>query len=146
MKSKRNPIPGGFEGLDPETRGKLSRYSVAEQKAILDHRFFLSIELTREASFDEAIESWESGICRSWRHEKMMRDRYAQLKEIERHKYYLSMQCGFDIGWETAALDWVQNHAAGWRAWWEEHWWEQQWWEQPTAPAHAAQVDQHDFA
>ncbi|MBN1444166.1 MAG: hypothetical protein JXA90_15755 [Planctomycetes bacterium] len=107
----------------------LSRYSISERRAILDHRFFLSIRLKREASFEETVSSWESGVCVPWRRKKMVRDRTAQLKEIERHKYFLSMQCGRDIGWEPAALDWIQNHAAAWRDWWEQHWFERQWWE-----------------
>jgi hypothetical protein len=111
----------------------LHQYSYAERRAILDHRFFLSIELHREASVEETLVSWESGVCRPWRREKMRRDRYAQLKEIERHKYYLSMRSGYDIGWEPAALDWVKNHAAKWREWWERHWWEEQWWERQGA-------------
>ena len=117
------------EGELSERESGLARYGYGERKAILDHRFFLSIEFQREATFDETIRSWESGVCVPWRREKMRRDRIAQLKEIERHKYYLSMQCGYDIGPEAAADDWIQHHAAPWREWWEHHWWEKQWWE-----------------
>jgi len=121
-----------FSDLELPAQKRLGRYSTAEQKAILDHRFFLSISLQREASYEETLASWETGVCQAWRREKMRRDRHAQLKEIERHKYYLSMQCGHDIGWEPAAVDWIKNHAAAWREWWEHHWWEQQWWEQQS--------------
>lgn len=113
---------------DPELVG----YSLSERRAILDHRFYLSIDFRREASLLEAIRSWESGVGLPWRCEKMRRDRTAQLKEIERHKYYLSMQSGHDIGWDLATIDWVRNHAAAWRDWWEQHWWEEQWWERPS--------------
>ncbi|MGQ9590087.1 MAG: hypothetical protein ACUVYA_07310 [Planctomycetota bacterium] len=117
-------------GLQPETEKRLGAYSPAEQKAILDHRFFLSIELARQATIEETLASWESHVSREWRREKSCRDRMAQFKEIERHKYYLSLQSGHDIGWDLATLDWVRNHAAAWREWWELHWWEKQWWEQ----------------
>jgi hypothetical protein len=108
---------------------RLGRYSTAERRAVFDHRFFLSIDLKREASVEESLQSWESGVCVPWRREKMRRDRHAQVKEIERHKYFLSMQIGYDVGWEPAALDWVQKYAAAWREWWEHHWWERHWWE-----------------
>ncbi len=94
----------------------LAAYSPSERKAILYHRFFLSIELGKV-----------------WRRTKTQRDGIAQLKEIERHKYYLSMQSGRDIGWDVAIFDWIRNHAAAWREWWEQHWWEKQWWEEEKA-------------
>ncbi len=111
----------------------LAAYSPSERKAILDHRFFLSIELGRQATLEETIASWESNFGKVWRRTKTQRDGIAQLKEIERHKYYLSMQSGRDIGWDVAIFDWIRNHAAAWREWWEQHWWEKQWWEEEKA-------------
>lgn len=131
MQSSRNPLGDHFGQLPPEARSSLRHYSLAEQVAILDHRFYLSIKLDRQATFEETLRSWEAGTCRSWRDEKMVRDRTAQVKEIERHKWYLSQRVGRDIGWEPAAFDWIEKHAAAWRDWWELHWYEKQWWEQP---------------
>ena len=98
----------------------LSKYWPSERRAILAHRFFLSLDLKREATMDETVKSWESGACIPWRRDKMRRDGQRQLKEIERHKYLVSQQLGYDIGAEAAAKDWVDHHAAAWRAWWEE--------------------------
>ena len=98
----------------------LTRYCPSERRAILVHRYFLSVDLQREASLDETTRSWESGPGMLWRREKMRRDRQQQIKEIEKHKYFLSMRCGYDIGWEAAANDWIANHAAAWRDWWEQ--------------------------
>jgi hypothetical protein len=87
---------------------------------ILLHRFYLSLELQRETTIEEALSSWEAGPCRQWRREKMLRDSRQQICEIERHKYLLSQRAGHDIGWEAAARDWIEHHAAAWREWWEE--------------------------
>jgi hypothetical protein len=131
VQSSRNPLHDRSGQLPPEAWSVLSRYSLAEQVAILDHRFYLSIALERQASFDETLRSWEAGAGRPWRETKMVRDRTAQVKEIERHKWFMSQHVGRDIGWEPAAFDWIEKHAAAWRDWWELHWWEKQWWEQP---------------
>lgn len=98
----------------------LKKYWFSERRAILVHRFYRSLELKREASLEETVRSWESGICIVWRRDKMRRDGQEQLKEIERHKYFLSQRLGYDVGWEVAAKDWIENHAAAWREWWEE--------------------------
>jgi hypothetical protein len=97
----------------------LVKYWPSERRAILAHRFFLSVEIKREASLDECVKSWESGACGPWRRDKMRRDGQQQLKEIERHKYLVSQKLGYDIGAEAAAKDWIENHAGPWREWWE---------------------------
>ena len=106
---------------DPEAHHpRLSRYWPSERRAILAHRFYLSIEGECTISIECAIQSWESGAGRDWRADKARRDGDEQMREIERHKYLLSQQAGHDVGWELAAKDWVARHAAEWRRWWEE--------------------------
>ena len=101
------------------THRLLVRYWPSERRAILAHRFFLSVEIKREATLEESVGSWESGACMAWRRDKMRRDGLQQLREIERHKYLVSQRLGYDIGAEAAAKDWIENHAAAWREWWE---------------------------
>ena len=107
-------------GSDPLRHPLLAKYLPSERRAILVHRFYLALEARRDVLLEEALRSWESGICMPWRREKMLRDSQAQLKEIEKHKYHLSQRLGHDVGWEFAAEDWVQSHAASWREWWEQ--------------------------
>jgi hypothetical protein len=97
----------------------LAPYWPSERRAIVVHKFYLSIEKRSEASIEEAVKSWETGVGTPWRRAKMRRDGLAQFREIERHKFLVSQTVGRDIGWEVAAKDWVEKHAAAWRAWWE---------------------------
>lgn len=97
----------------------LAKYWPSERRAILVHRFFLSISLDRQAPLEETLRSWESGVCIPWRRDKMRRDSQQQLKQIEEHKYHMSQKAGHDVGWEVAATEWVEHHAAAWREWWE---------------------------
>ena len=97
----------------------LGKYWLSERRAILAHRFSLSLELKRDATVEETLKSWESGVCTAWRRRKMRLDGQEQLRQIERHKYLVSQKLGYDIGWEAAAQDWIDHHAATWRAWWE---------------------------
>ncbi len=98
----------------------LESFSLSERRAILMHKFSLSVELNQEVTVEAAVENWESGISQKWRRKKMRRDTQRQMNEIERHKYFLSQKFGRDIGWEAAAKDWVENHARKWRDWWEQ--------------------------
>ena len=98
----------------------LREYWPSERRAVLTHRFYLSLETDCEISLEETLMSWEEGPSVSWRREKMRIDGQRQLCEIERHKYFLSQKLGYDVGWEPAAKDWIENYAAAWRAWWEE--------------------------
>ena len=97
----------------------LEKYWPSEKKAILAHRFTLSVKLKRDATIEETLASWESGICTPWRQKKMRQDGKEQLRQIERHKYLVSQKAGYDIGWEAAAQDWIDHHAGPWRDWWE---------------------------
>ncbi len=97
----------------------LHGFWLSERRAIQEHRFYLALELKREVSVEETLESWESGVAQAWRRKKMQWDTEHQLREIEKHKYFLSKECGRDIGSEAAAADWVKNYAGTWRDWWE---------------------------
>ena len=97
----------------------VTSYWPSEQRAMLVHRWYLSIELKRQATVEETVQSWEKGPSKPWRKQKMLRDAEEQIRLIEKHKYLMSERCGHDVGIETAALDWVRNHAAAWRASWE---------------------------
>ncbi len=98
----------------------ISKYYLSERKAMLDHRYYLSISLGREASVQEVLLSWESGLGSDWRRDKMRRDCADQYQEILRHKWLLSENAGRDVGEEFAARDWVLRHARAWRCWREQ--------------------------
>ena len=98
----------------------LTSFSLSERRAILMHKFSLSVERNEDVTVEVTLKSWESGLSQAWRSKKMRRDTQRQMNEIERHKYFLSQQFGRDVGWEAAAKDWVENHAHKWRDWWEE--------------------------
>ncbi len=87
---------------------------------MLDHRYFLSISLGRQATPQEVLQSWEAGVGRDWRREKMRRDCEDQYQEILRHKWFLSERAGRDVGEEVAAVDWVLKYASAWRCWREQ--------------------------
>ena len=120
VKSMCQPSTGEFRDFELYSDPLLERYWPSERRAILVHRFYLSLEQKREATLEAALRSWESGICVAWRRDKMRRDGQEQLREIERHKYFLSQRLGYDVGWEVAAKDWIEKHAAAWREWWEK--------------------------
>lgn len=98
----------------------LREFSLSERRAIVFHKFSLSIQLSQEVTIERTLESWESGFSQEWRRKKMRRDTQRQMNEIERHKYFLSEKYGRDVGWEAAARDWVEKHAGKWREWWEQ--------------------------
>ena len=99
----------------------LHSYWPSERRAIISYRLHLSVELKRDPSLEETVETWESCTCaQQWRRKKMAGDTQRQISEIERHKYLLSETEGHDVGFEQAAADWVRNYAAKWRDWWEE--------------------------
>ena len=98
----------------------LKAYWPSERRAIIRYSFSLSVELRRDASLQEALDNWESGIGRPWRRKKMSCDTQRQIAEIERHKRFQSQSAGHEVGFESAAADWVANYAAKWRVWWEE--------------------------
>ncbi len=97
----------------------LSEFSLSERRAVLIHKFSLSVQTSDDVTVEVALDSWESGFSQTWRRKKMRRDTQRQMNEIERHKYFLSEKYGRDVGWEAAAEDWVNKHARTWREWWE---------------------------
>lgn len=120
VKPTCRPSASEIREIELLSQPMLKKYWPSERRAVLVHRFYLSLELKREATLEETVRSWESGICLAWRRDKMRRDGQEQLKEIEKHKYFLSQRLGHDAGWEAAARDWIEHHAAAWREWWEE--------------------------
>jgi hypothetical protein len=98
----------------------LQDFSLSERRAMLVHRFTLSVQQNQEVTVEVTLKSWESGFSQEWRRKKMRRDTQRQMNEIERHKYFLSERYGRDVGWEAAARDWVEKYAGKWREWWEE--------------------------
>lgn len=113
------PTPNEILEIEILNDPLLAKYWPSERRAILAHRFFLSLDLKREATLQETLRSWEAGACVPWRRDKMRRDGQQQIREIERHKYLVSQKLGYDVGAETAATDWIEHHAAAWREWWE---------------------------
>jgi len=106
---------------DLYTHPSLGSYWPSERRAIISYRVYLSVELKRDPSIEETVETWEScTIAQRWRRKKMAGDTQRQIREIERHKYLLSESAGHDVGFDHAAADWVRNYAAKWRDWWEE--------------------------
>lgn len=91
----------------------------SERRAMLVHRFFLSMELRRQAAVEEVVASWERGAGSDWRRAKMRRDCEAQSREILVHKWHMSQTLGRDVGEDVAAKDWIDRHAKAWREWWE---------------------------
>lgn len=104
---------------DPLSDPLLRRFWPSEARAILVHRYYLSIGLRRQATLEETILSWENGAGGPWRNQKQRRDCEAQIQAIQEHKYFLSEKAGYNVGFETAAQDWILHHAAQWRKWWE---------------------------
>ncbi|MCX8093915.1 MAG: HPr family phosphocarrier protein [Candidatus Goldbacteria bacterium] len=86
----------------------------SELKAIEEHRYFLGIELKREVSIDEAIQSFFNKYMEDWRREKTRRDNLEQLQEIQKHKYLKSKEAGRDLG-EEAIDEWMKKYAEIWR-------------------------------
>lgn len=113
---KTQPLLDSSETLNDPL---LKNYPLSERRAVLVHRYYLGIELRKEPSLEDAIQSWEAKFARPWRRKKALHDVAAQLEEIKRHKYHLSQKAGRDVGWEAAAADWVTTHASAWREWWE---------------------------
>lgn len=111
---------GSMSDEDFLSHSLLSDFSHSERRAILLHKFSLSVQMNQDVTVKVTLESWETGFSQEWRRKKMRRDTQRQMNEIERHKYFLSERYGRDVGWEAAAEDWVKNYARSWREWWEQ--------------------------
>ncbi len=97
----------------------LSVYRPSERRAILDHKYYLGIELGYDPSLCEVIRSWEENYACEWRRKKMRRDAEVQVKEIQRCKDELSRQWGRSVEFTEAIRVWLDEHEAEWRRRWE---------------------------
>lgn len=86
-----------------------------ELKAIEEHKYFMSLNLKREVSIDEAIEDFITNHMHTYQCYKQKADNEEQKKEVDKHKYLRSMEMGYDIGEHTAFQEWAQNFAQSWR-------------------------------
>ena len=97
------------------TSPELAGYDLPEQYAILEHKYFLGIEMGFDPGLLVAIDSWESCHAACWRHQRYQADIQAQLAEIEQHRQWLADVNDCDVTWEAAARDWIVLHADRWR-------------------------------
>jgi len=102
--------------VDEATCGLLAGYDPGERFAILEHKYFLGIEMGFDPGVQCAVTSWEAGYAVQWRQERQQADCRAQMAEIEGHRRYLSRLGGREVSGETAARHWIAHYAAGWRA------------------------------
>jgi phosphocarrier protein len=88
----------------------------SELRAILDHKFFLSQNLGREASIDEASADFLERYMDAFRTEQLRLHNLIQIDEIKKHQWVESEKAGRDIGLEKAAQDWRIKYAEIYRA------------------------------
>lgn len=88
----------------------------AELKAIEDHKYFMSKELNRDVTIEEAIQDFFERYLEQWKRTKQKEDNFAQINEIERHKFLKSQERGYDVGYKEATEEWVVKYAPDWRA------------------------------
>jgi len=87
----------------------------SELAAIETHKYFMSVNQSREVSIEEAIEDFIEKYRADWLREKQRLDNEEQMREIERHKYLRSTEAGYDIGSRVASQEWIVNYAHIWR-------------------------------
>lgn len=90
------------------------QFSLAEIRAILVHKYFLSEKAGYDVGMEYAAADWERTCGPIWRRKRMEKDVRAQIAEIEKHKWIESEKAGYDLG-DAAAFDWVVRFAAPWR-------------------------------
>ena len=94
---------------------QLAGYDLPEQYAVLDHKYFLGIEMGFDPGLHCAIASWEAHHALCWRRQRHQADIQAQLAEIELHRQWLADINDCEVSWEAAARDWIGGHAEQWR-------------------------------
>jgi phosphotransferase system HPr (HPr) family protein len=90
----------------------------AEFKAVLDHKFFMGVDLKREVTLEEALIDFVLLYMDAWLKEKTARDNKEQAAEIEKHIYLKSKEAGRDMVVEAIG-EWHRVHAKAWRDYWE---------------------------
>ncbi|NLF29286.1 MAG: hypothetical protein GX591_00195 [Planctomycetes bacterium] len=93
----------------------LTSYDPVERGAILDHKYFLGIEMGFDPGLLCAIESWEARYAADWRRRRLAADWAAQWIEIERYRDELARSGHREITLEDAARGWIASYAADWR-------------------------------
>jgi hypothetical protein len=93
----------------------LGGYDAGERFAILEHKYYLGIELGFDPGTQCAVASWELGYAMQWRQQRQQTDCQAQMVEIELHRTHMSRQRRCEVSWEAAARDWIGRYAAEWR-------------------------------
>jgi len=93
----------------------LAHYDPVERDAILDHKYFLGIEMGFDPGVLCAIESWEARYAAQWRRRRLASDWAAQCVEIERYRGELARNGHAEISLEDAARGWIASHADEWR-------------------------------
>jgi phosphocarrier protein HPr len=96
-------------------KGQAANLTVAELKAIEEHKYYLSQQRGVEVAIEEAIDDFVRHFAEDWQQEKLRRDNLEQRQEIEKHKYLRSLTEGRDIGRSSAAEEWCQKYAHIWR-------------------------------
>jgi hypothetical protein len=92
-----------------------SNFSRAEQRAIDEHKYFLSLEAGRDVGDECAIRHWLQFHARRWRHHRLQEEMSQQREEIMRYKWIASEQAGRDLG-SDAVNEWISKFAPSWRA------------------------------
>jgi phosphotransferase system HPr (HPr) family protein len=104
-----------WEQIKPMKKGILTP---AEFKAVLDHKFFMGVDLKREVTLEEALIDFVLLYMDAWLREKTARDNKEQAAEIQKHIYLKSKEAGRDMCAE-AIEEWHSVHAKAWRDYWE---------------------------
>jgi len=87
----------------------------AELAAIMQHKYFLSIERSAEVTLEEATLDFMDRYMEAFRREQTRLHNQAQVQEIEKFRWLESERKGHDIGQETAAQTWREKYAALYR-------------------------------
>lgn len=87
----------------------------AELKAVGEHKYFMSQQLGREVSIEEAIDDFLENYMPCWRREKQKQDNQDQIREIEKHKYHISREKGCEVDRTAVAIEWCEKYAHIWR-------------------------------
>jgi phosphocarrier protein HPr len=90
-------------------------FSPAELQAVEEHKYFKSIEQSREINIEEAIFDFINNYRESWEKEKLRRENLEQIEEIKNYKNKRSQEEGREIDENAAAHEWREKYAHIWR-------------------------------
>jgi len=89
--------------------------TLAERRAIEEHKYYLSQRRGRDVGLGLAVRHWLRFYAGAWRRERMRWDAEEQRREILAHKWIESEKAGRDLG-EEAVRDWICRFAETWRS------------------------------